>query len=543
MLYKKISNIFLLCLLLGASLFASAPTDISFFSDKPKGLAKDFYIYRYLQEPTTTSKEANALLGQTSRMSMKLFHAYASRINEPNFKRTSECLQMKLSTLLQQDNDCIAMKFSPYLATKMDEQAIKKVEKKLSAYKISESLHVLYSKTPFEDIKNGSKGLFFEIFNNVGSTYRSAFLDKELSQNKIQELQSDSRMNQTIKYIVTDNDMKNVNKSLLHVDRSEKVLTHESLFFLGLNALKLEHSALAMEYLEKAYEKAYFRIDKDKILFWEYKISKDEKYKKELEGSFDINIYTLLTGVKNKNIKTPVADTKNPDYNEQDPFGWTVLLNEVKDKNSTELEKVAQKYLYTNTLPHYSYLMEKASHYKDHYFPMPYYKYLEGYDNKRIALILAIARQESRLVPSALSHSYALGMMQFMPFLAKAIAKRQHFQDFDLDNMFSPETAYMFANIHLNYLEKYLHNPLLVAYAYNGGIGFTKRLLKSGTFKKGEYEPYLSMELVPYDESREYAKKVLANYVVYMQILKEDVSINSLMSVLTNPSKADEFRN
>jgi soluble lytic murein transglycosylase len=542
MLYRKIGKVFLLCPLVFVSLFASAPADISFFNDKPKGLVKDFYIYRYLQEPTTSSKDANALLGETSRMSMKLFYAYASRINEPNFKRTAECLKMRLPTLLKQDTDCLAIKFSPYLATKMDKKELKKVEEELSAYKISKSLHVFYSNAPFDAMKNGNNGLFFEIFNHVGSSYRRTFLDKELSTKKIQELQSDSRINKTINYIVTDNKMKNFNKSLLHVDRFEKVLTEDSLFFLGLNALKLGHSALAMDYLEKAYEKAYYRMDKDKILFWQYKISKDEKYKKELGNSFDINIYTLLVGVKTKNIKTPVADKKNPDYDEQDPFGWTNLLKEVKNKDSAQLEIRAQKYLYTNTLPLYAYLMERASHYKDHYFPMPYYKYLKNYDNKRIALILAIARQESRLVPSALSHSYALGMMQFMPFLAEAIAKKQKFQDFDLDNMFSPETAYMFANIHLNYLEKYLHNPLLIAYAYNGGIGFTKRLLKSGTFEEGEYEPYLSMELVPYGESREYAKKVMANYVIYMQILNEKVSINTLMSALTHPSKVDEFR-
>ena len=38
-----------------------------------------------------------------------------------------------------------------------------------------------------------------------------------------------------------------------------------------------------------------------------------------------------------------------------------------------------------------------------------------------------------------------------------------------------------YADHHLDYLEKHLKNPLFIAYAYNGGIGFTKRLLKTNS--------------------------------------------------------------
>lgn len=33
--------------------------------------------------------------------------------------------------------------------------------------------------------------------------------------------------------------------------------------------------------------------------------------------------------------------------------------------------------------------------------------------------------------------------------------------------------------------------------------------------KKRNYEPWLSMELIPYKESRDYGLRVLANYIVY----------------------------
>ncbi|WP_024955549.1 lytic transglycosylase domain-containing protein [Sulfurospirillum arcachonense] len=541
--FRILSRGLFLCLLFSSALFSATPKDLSFFDDKPRGIAKDFYIYRYLQKPTTTPKEAWKLLEQTSRMSMKLFHAYAAKWNEPEITKISKCLKMKLKPLLEtNDDECLAIKFSPYLATKISKDELKSIEKRLSQYDISKSLHVLYSDTPFKTMLDGNERLFFDVFNRVGSKYRRDFFDHEISKEKIKKLEKYRQINQTIKYVITDNKMKNFNKSLIHVNRFKKTLTHHSLFFLGLNALKLRYNKLAMAFFDEAYKKAYYRMDKDKVLFWQFLVSKDEKYKEEIIKSFDLNIYTLLSGVKNDRIMIAKAWEQNPNFDEKNPFLWTKLLKTAKNENKEELETLAQKFLYGSTLPHFSFLMEKASGYHDHYFPIPYTKYLEGIDKKRIALIMAIARQESRLVPSAISHSYALGMMQFMPFLAKAIAKQEKLTDFDLDDMFNPKVALKFANIHLDYLEHYLYHPLFIAYAYNGGIGFTKRLLKSGTFQKGPYEPFMSMELVHYDESRKYGKKVLANYITYMQILHQPVSVYTLFEDLTKPEKTDKFR-
>ncbi len=97
--------------------------------------------------------------------------------------------------------------------------------------------------------------------------------------------------------------------------------------------------------------------------------------------------------------------------------------------------------------------------------------------------------------------------------------------------MFKPKIAYKFANRHLDFLENRLKHPLFIAYAYNGGIGFTRKMLKSGyIFQKGEFEPYMSMELVPYRKSRKYAKKVLANYIVYMHLLNQKATLKSLIA-------------
>jgi len=173
---------------------------------------------------------------------------------------------------------------------------------------------------------------------------------------------------------------------------------------------------------------------------------------------------------------------------------------------------------------------------------MPYPLAMWGLKKERIALLYALARQESRFVPASVSSSYALGMMQIMPFLIKHLAKERG-KKIDLDDMFNPYLAVNYANQHLDYLNKWLYHPLFVAYAYNGGIGFTKRMIREPhMFKKGEYEPYLSMELVDYAESKEYAKKVLTNYVIYLNLLGIQTEVSPLLKSLEHPSQTDRFR-
>lgn len=541
MLFKNRGKVFL-CLFLSTLSFATAPKDISFFDDKPRSVAKDFYIYEYLKSKKCTSKEAWALLGQTSRMNLKLFHEFAKKLDDAGIKKASDCMSMETPKLLKTDRDCIAIGLSVYEATKLEKKQLKTLATLLEPYKEATALHVLSSIDIYQAMIHGDNDDFFETFNKVGAGYRKEYFDKDIPQEKLNTLAKDTRINQTIQLLITDNKTLHVNKSLLKIDANEKILTHQSLFFLGLNALKFNQKSLAMQFFEKAYKKAYRRFDKDKVAFWQYLVTKDAKYKQDVQESFDFNIYTILMEQEKPKIMIAKAYEKHPFFDEKDPFAWTKLLHTLKDKTPEQLEALAQVYLYGSSLPHFSYLMEKASGHKDHYFPLAYKQFLKGYDNKRVALILALARQESRFVPSAISTSYALGTMQFMPFLAKAIAKEKGFVDFSLEDMFNPETAYMFANIHLNYLEKYLYHPLFIAYAYNGGIGFTKRLLQKGVFAKGEYEPYMSMELVPYEESRKYGKKVLANYIMYMKILGEKVSVKNLFDDLTNPAKTDAFR-
>ena len=52
------------------------------------------------------------------------------------------------------------------------------------------------------------------------------------------------------------------------------------------------------------------------------------------------------------------------------------------------------------------------------------------------------------------------------------------------------------------------------------------------------------MELVPYAESRDYGKKVLANFIIYSQILdpRAKISVQQELQDLLIPSRSDSFR-
>jgi len=319
---------------------------------------------------------------------------------------------------------------------------------------------------------------------------------------------------------------------------------------LGVNAVLLNSPKDAARFFTRA-EAAFERQErKDNALFWLYLLSRDTSYLEKLNQSRDVNISTLyaneLTGASPAvNIVTPMpTKEKVADYDIKDPFLWQKTFKMIKEMSAQDAAKHSEIFNTKETLGQYAYLMEKASGYKDSYFVMPFVDELEDINATRKALLYAIGRQESRFIPAVISTSYALGMMQFMPFLANHIGKKElQIPNFDQDDMFDPRLALKFADHHLNYLEKYLYHPLFVAYAYNGGIGFTKKMLQRGDlFNEGEYEPFLSMELVPFAESRDYGKKVLANYVIYLRLLRSSTSISTLFESLKTPSLTDKFR-
>ena len=328
---------------------------------------------------------------------------------------------------------------------------------------------------------------------------------------------------------------KNLPKSLFNVDTTN--LTAQSCFYLALNAIKFKKYSIAKRYLEESYKKSYFQKYKDRATFWLYLITGDREKLKTLTNSNDINIYSLYAFERLKltpqNIITKLPTSKRgSSYDIKNPFWWQDKLEIIASMPNETLIAYAQNFDTEDTLPFRAYILQKAD-FSKRYFITPYLKYVTLKTPKRKALLYAIAKQESKFIPTEISSSYALGMMQFLPFVAKEMAKSLKIVNFKLTDMFDPQKAILFATFHIEYLRKYLKHPLFIAYAYNGGLNFTKKAILKRLFKKGDFEPFMSIELIPSEEPREFGKAVLANYIIYSKIFgKKTTLISSLRKLI-----------
>ena len=319
--------------------------------------------------------------------------------------------------------------------------------------------------------------------------------------------------------------MPKAQQSFLGLDNNLiKKLKYQAIFLLSINAIHHNKTKDALRYLQLAYKKAYYKMQQDNVLFWQYKLTNQEQYLKQLASSWDINIYSLYAKQKTKtNINNIIYSIDLPKtnklqrykYDVSNPFDWIKALSKIKKLNQKSIQYFQNLFGTSDKVGHLAFVLERYYGYKKSYFITPYEQILKRYHNVNKPLLYAIARQESRFIPSSISSAYAMGVMQIMPFLSKAIAKQLK-EPYNIFDQLKAEKNLKYGNKHLNFLEVRLKNPLFIAYAYNAGIGFTKRILKTGLFKKSsKFEPYLSMELIPYDETRKYGKKVLANYFVY----------------------------
>lgn len=531
----------ILLLLLTTFLFATDDKiTLDWLEKQPRSYAKDFYIWRYLNKDISP-QQANEALSQVKYFNNKIFYRYINKSDDEVYKDYKSCMKSKTSILVEKPDYCIEAGLSIYEATKLSKQNLQKVINKVKPeyLKFAQKLEVINSAIPFKSLELSDSETFFGVFNQCGGVYRVKYFNQFFPRGLLKKLKNEKEFGLTVKLIVTNPKMTKAQKSLLQLDDSS--LDFKTTFHLAINAIKHKKQKRAFKYLESAYKKAYFKMEKDNVTFWQYQLTKNKKYLETIASSWDVNIYTLYANELLKKeqkhiIYTIKQDTKsNIKFDISNPFNWLKVLNDTKKVDGKKLQKYQERFITDDTLGHLAFVKERYHRYRNSYFVTPFKKHLKKLAKERQALIYAIGRQESRFIPTSISSAYAMGTMQIMPFLSKAIA-RQLKEPYDIDKQLEARTNLKYANHHLNYLTRKLDNPLFVAYAYNGGIGFTRRLLKSGFFKKGEYEPYLSMELLPYDETKKYGKKVLANYFIYYNYLNKDknITFQSLINSIKN---------
>lgn len=148
-------------------------------------------------------------------------------------------------------------------------------------------------------------------------------------------------------------------------------------------------------------------------------------------------------------------------------------------------------------------------------YPRPYRDIISGLTERFGAednLAWAVMRQESGFDSEALSWVGATGLMQLMPATADDEARRLGVAVGDL---LEPQKNLLLGVSHLSrLLERFKRVDWAVA-AYNAGSGSVGRWTKGD---RQEVPPDEWIEDIPYDETRGYVKKVLANLYIYRQM-------------------------
>ena len=131
------------------------------------------------------------------------------------------------------------------------------------------------------------------------------------------------------------------------------------------------------------------------------------------------------------------------------------------------------------------------------------------------ALLYGLIRQESRFVADARSHVGASGLMQLMPATARWTAKKIGLA-YRAEMVVDRDTNLLLGASYLKrVLDDFGGSPVLAVAAYNAGPNRPRRWREGGTVM----EPAAWIESIPFHETRDYVKKVLANSVVYARLL------------------------
>ena len=268
----------------------------------------------------------------------------------------------------------------------------------------------------------------------------------------------------------------------------------------------------ASKYLTTYYgQLAYLKIKPNEKFKLNDQIKIDEKYKKIFYEKDLVKIVFLL-------------DELNKDKHAKD------ILKHLATENIKKGSEILAAELATN-ISRYDYAIqiakqasyEKRFHNDFNYPIISTPKLINGRKIPESAFILSIIRQESEFDMEANSSAGAKGLMQLMTYTAKLVAKQAKLPYSKSRLTSDPEYninlgSHYIAGLILEYDGSY---PFAVA-GYNAGpkrVRYWKKRNRNPQKKQINYVDWI--ELIRFEETRNYVQRVLENYNVYRYILEK----------------------
>ncbi|MDD5180266.1 MAG: transglycosylase SLT domain-containing protein [Gallionellaceae bacterium] len=147
----------------------------------------------------------------------------------------------------------------------------------------------------------------------------------------------------------------------------------------------------------------------------------------------------------------------------------------------------------------------------------PYREALRGHIQQHgleEAWVYGLMRQESRFVTQAKSNVGAAGLMQIMPATARWLARKLGMKDYRQAMVSHAETNITLGTYYMKTVLGWFDNsPVLASAAYNAGPSRARQWRGDTPLEGAIYA-----ETIPFDETRDYVKKVMSNTVYYAQL-------------------------
>lgn len=162
-------------------------------------------------------------------------------------------------------------------------------------------------------------------------------------------------------------------------------------------------------------------------------------------------------------------------------------------------------------------------------FPLVHEKFVKefaGHYNLSPAFVYAIMRQESTFIEDIVSPAGAHGLMQLMPRTAQTIAKLEKIAYGNKVQLFSAQKNIHIGTAYLHQLATRFHaHPVLISAAYNAGPKQVVHWLKDLPTQEID----LWIETLPWRETRNYIKNVVASSVVYQYRMQQKADLHEFL--------------
>jgi soluble lytic murein transglycosylase len=152
------------------------------------------------------------------------------------------------------------------------------------------------------------------------------------------------------------------------------------------------------------------------------------------------------------------------------------------------------------------------------------------------AWLYGLTRQESRFIANAKSSAGAQGLMQLMPTTARWVAQKIGLQ-LSPGRVIEVDTNVTLGARYVKLVLDDLGHPVMASAAYNAGPGRARRWRDVKPLEGAIYA-----ESIPFNETRDYVKKVMANTFWYATLMEgKSVPLKARLGTIPAKASGDKF--